>query len=364
MLTAPALSAPLQLPNCVDQIWSFFAEQIGLRLLLYRTNARTRPLYCGAGAATSTGTVYVGTRTTDCIVEFEAIVVGIAIAVRRWLRRWQRIEFRLFAALKIVADAVMMNMHMNRDDFIYNFAPVAYESGRPRKLRGSIDAVSIFRNGWIFLPKVFLDKHRVPKGSRARLFWNDRKKRGKQAIMIVFTGSDHGTAYPINFHFHPHNANIVATRFFRQVGLHPLHLVGRYSYDVVSPKSVGIPDVEGPVFVIRLDRPMSEVPARSARKADSSEVPAGRRRGRGAAPAESRQGAKAVRIGDVKNWILSQKGTFVMADVMSGSGGSGGSGLITRKAVKELIEAGQVEKLGLVPDHHKRGRIPVQYRRM
>lgn len=65
-------------------------------------------------------------------------------------------------------------------------------------------------------------------------------------------------------------------------------------------------------------------------------------------------------IEDIKAWIGSQKGTFILSDVMSGIGGSPAT---VRKAVDELIEAGSVEKLGPVPDYSGRGRAPVQYGR-
>lgn len=92
------------------------------------------------------------------------------------------------------------------------------------------------------------------------------------------------------------------------------------------------------------------------------DVPPARRRGRGggAAPAEGRQRAKAVPIGDIKDYVLKQKGTFLLADVMNGIGGSPAT---VRKAVDELIEAGQVERLGPMPGYQGRGRAPVQYSR-
>jgi hypothetical protein len=91
------------------------------------------------------------------------------------------------------------------------------------------------------------------------------------------------------------------------------------------------------------------------------DLPADRRRGRGgAASADGRQRAKAVPAEDIKAYILNQKGTFILTDVMSGVGGSPAT---VRKAVDELIEADQVEKLGPVPDYSGRGRAPIQYSR-
>lgn len=104
------------------------------------------------------------------------------------------------------------------------------------------------------------------------------------------------------------------------------------------------------------------------------EVPVDRRRGRGRArgggsggsgvgaggsgSGEARQRAKAVPVEDIKAYVLQQSGTFVLADVMAGVGGSPAT---VRKAVDELVEAGQVERLGPVPDYHGRGRAPIQY---
>lgn len=90
------------------------------------------------------------------------------------------------------------------------------------------------------------------------------------------------------------------------------------------------------------------------------DVTARQGRGRSGAPGAGRQRAKAVPIGDIKHWVLEQKGTFILADVMRGVGGSPAT---VRKAVDELIEAGQVERLGPVPSWTGRGRAPVQYSR-
>jgi len=89
------------------------------------------------------------------------------------------------------------------------------------------------------------------------------------------------------------------------------------------------------------------------------EVPASRR-GRGRGASEGRQRAKAVPVDEIKNFVLGLKGTFILTDVM---GGVGGSQATVRKAIDELIEGGQVEKLGPMPDYSGRGRAPVQYSR-
>lgn len=84
------------------------------------------------------------------------------------------------------------------------------------------------------------------------------------------------------------------------------------------------------------------------------------RRGRAASDGATRQRAKAVPVDEIKGHVLDLKGTFVLADIQSAIGGSPAT---VRKAVDELVEAGQVERLGPVPDYAGRGRAPIQYGR-
>jgi len=96
-------------------------------------------------------------------------------------------------------------------------------------------------------------------------------------------------------------------------------------------------------------------------RAAGFDLPSTPARGRGRAGNEpARQRAKAVPVDDIKAFVLDQKGTFVLADVQNGVGGSPAT---VRKAVEELVEAGQVEKLGPLPDYQGRGRAPIQYNR-
>ncbi|HEY8543543.1 MAG TPA: hypothetical protein VIL36_00790 [Acidimicrobiales bacterium] len=90
------------------------------------------------------------------------------------------------------------------------------------------------------------------------------------------------------------------------------------------------------------------------------DVPVGRGRGRGRTADGERKRAKAVPVEEVKNYVLGLSGTFVLADVMNGIGGSQAT---VRKALDELIESGAVEKLGPVPGYSGRGRAPIQYSR-
>jgi hypothetical protein len=89
------------------------------------------------------------------------------------------------------------------------------------------------------------------------------------------------------------------------------------------------------------------------------ELPAARGRGRGAVAGERRR-AKAVPVDEVKAFVLGLSGTFVLADVMNGAGGSQAT---VRKALDELVESGAVEKMGPVPGYSGRGRAPIQYNR-
>ena len=111
-----------------------------------------------------------------------------------------------------------------------------------------------------------------------------------------------------------------------------------------------------------------QVPDDVLREAGFDVPVASRRRGRGggagagsgAGSGDGRQRAKAVPVEDIKAYVLQLTGTFVLADVMSGVGGSPAT---VRKAVDELVESGQVERLGPVPDYQGRGRAPIQYNR-
>ena len=95
-------------------------------------------------------------------------------------------------------------------------------------------------------------------------------------------------------------------------------------------------------------------------RAAGFDVPAGRSRRRGGAAGEGRQRAKAVPVEEIKAFILRQKGTFLLVDVINGVGGSQAT---VRKAIDELIGSGDVRKLGPVPDYQGRGRAPLQYER-
>lgn len=83
----------------------------------------------------------------------------------------------------------------------------------------------------------------------------------------------------------------------------------------------------------------------------------GRRAAAGSAP-RTRTRAPSVPVDDVKAHVLGLQGTFTLADVQAGAGGSPAT---IRKAVEDLVGSGQVKKLGPAKDYRGRGRAPTQY---
>lgn len=80
----------------------------------------------------------------------------------------------------------------------------------------------------------------------------------------------------------------------------------------------------------------------------------GRRSGGG-----SRSRAPQVSVEEIKSAALSGPKRFTLAELSSAAGG--GSPQTVRRAVEELIEAGQAENLGPKTDHEGRGRAPTLY---
>jgi hypothetical protein len=71
-------------------------------------------------------------------------------------------------------------------------------------------------------------------------------------------------------------------------------------------------------------------------------------------------GRGQVRVEQVKAAVARQTGDFTLADVAAASGGSP---MTIRKAVEELVAAGEVERLGPTPNWSQPGRAPIQFRR-
>lgn len=85
----------------------------------------------------------------------------------------------------------------------------------------------------------------------------------------------------------------------------------------------------------------------------------GRRAGGRVASGGGGQRAPKVAIDELKAAARRLPKQFTLADVAREAGG--GSPQTVRKAVDEMIEAGQARNLGPKPDHHGRGRAPTLY---
>jgi hypothetical protein len=85
--------------------------------------------------------------------------------------------------------------------------------------------------------------------------------------------------------------------------------------------------------------------------------------GRGRRSSSSRSGggqrAPKVAIDELKSAARRLPKRFTLSDVAREAGG--GSPQTVRKAIDEMIEAGQARNLGPKPDHHGRGRAPTLY---
>ncbi len=74
----------------------------------------------------------------------------------------------------------------------------------------------------------------------------------------------------------------------------------------------------------------------------------------------SRTRAPGVPIPVVKQAVRQLHGVFTLADAATAAGGSPAT---VRKAVEELVSAGEVERLGPAADHKGPGRAPTRYAR-
>jgi hypothetical protein len=102
-----------------------------------------------------------------------------------------------------------------------------------------------------------------------------------------------------------------------------------------------------------------KVPADVLQEAGFPVPTPGRQRQRSTGVTTHRQRAAAVPTEDIKAQVLKLSGVFLLNDVAAVAGGSVAT---LRKAIGELITAGQVENLGPVPNYGGRGRAPLQYR--
>jgi hypothetical protein len=70
---------------------------------------------------------------------------------------------------------------------------------------------------------------------------------------------------------------------------------------------------------------------------------------------------KSVASSEIKEAVLNFPEPFTLVEVMNKVGGSP---MTVRKAVEDLVAAGQVERRGPVPGYSGRGRAPIQYARV
>lgn len=124
----------------------------------------------------------------------------------------------------------------------YNFQPAPYTQDR------FIDGLSITAAGRIGLPKYFLTKHRIPRESRANLYWDAET----QTLAIEFTHKADAATYPLSF-TQRYGGFINAARFFRNQHLKPKEYMGRYSYTVSTGSDVGIA-TNAQVFIVDLSK--------------------------------------------------------------------------------------------------------------
>jgi len=82
------------------------------------------------------------------------------------------------------------------------------------------------------------------------------------------------------------------------------------------------------------------------------------RRGRKVRTAEAPSGRSSVSVETIKSHVRSLHGRFTLGDIQSSVGGSP---MTVRKGVQELIAAGEVTRLGPMPDWSGRGRAPIVF---
>jgi hypothetical protein len=110
-----------------------------------------------------------------------------------------------------------------------------------------IEGISVTKTGRIGLPKFFLSRHGVERGTKAYLYWDAETR----AIAIEFARQNDATAFPIVF-TQSYGAFINARRFFRTHNLDAGAQKGRYAYARETGEAIGLPEPASEVFVISL----------------------------------------------------------------------------------------------------------------
>jgi len=179
------------------------------------------------------------------------------------------------------------------------------------------------RNYLLFLddPAKLIDQEMIERLQQKALTTRDPLERLKVYGEIERASRSDDNAYKLDFILHARawaEANMVGPAAFKQLGVKD---------DVL--KSAGLLDVRG-------------------------------RRGKAPRTKETSVGRSSVSVETIKAYVRSLRGTFTLADVQ---GGIGGSPMTIRKAVHQLVDDGTIKRLGPAPDWRGRGRAPIVFER-
>lgn len=121
-------------------------------------------------------------------------------------------------------------------------------------------SVSISKTGRIGLSREFVDEHDLSTGSRASLYWDDSRK----AIAITFTAGEPKSTtgsfakvqttdgYSVAFVGGGSAGYIIASGFFKKIGIDPSEHQGQYRYEALDASNAGITDGSKTVVVVAL----------------------------------------------------------------------------------------------------------------
>lgn len=122
-------------------------------------------------------------------------------------------------------------------------------------------SLSISKTGRIGLSREFVTEYDLSADSRASLYWDDSRR----AIAIAFTSSESKPkvgsfakvqptdGYNVAFVGGGSAAYIIASGFFKQVGVDPSEHKGHYRYETMDADDAGIADGGKTVFVVTLE---------------------------------------------------------------------------------------------------------------
>ncbi len=124
-------------------------------------------------------------------------------------------------------------------------------------------SLSISRTGRIGLGHEFIDEYEVTSDVRASLYWDD----GLKAIGITFTSGEPKPktgsfakvqavdGYSVAFVGGGAAGYVIASGFFKKIGIDPGDHQGYYTYEALDADEAGISDGGKTVFVVTLEQP-------------------------------------------------------------------------------------------------------------